>query len=170
MALNTKKLYIYHLFSLIIPASRCHKFKAKLLRWCGAKIGKNVEIMSSAKILGGFDLFVGDNVFIGHDAIIFGASGSKIYIDDHAKVGTRAVIVTGSHEYSIEYPSVAGPGIYKDITIKKGAAIDTNAIILPGKTVGEKAHVVAGAIVTHDVPDMVRVAGIPAKIIQDFRK
>ncbi|MCM1142833.1 MAG: hypothetical protein NC453_30065 [Muribaculum sp.] len=46
--------------------------------------------------------------------------------------------------------------------------VDTQAIVLPGKTVGYKAHVAAGSIVTHDVPDKVRVAGIPARIIKEF--
>lgn len=170
MALNTKKLYIYQIITNFLPATRCFGFKAKLLRWCGANIGENTEIFSSAKFQGGYNLTIGDHVFIGHDALIFGANGSNITIEDYAKIGSRAVIVTGSHEYSIKYPSVAGPGYYKDIKIKRGAAIDTHSIILPGKTIGEKSHVVAGAIVTKDVPDFVRVAGIPAKIIKDFRK
>ena len=43
-------------------------------------------------------------------------------------------------------------------------------MILPGKTIGEKSHVAAGSVVTHDVPDMVRVAGVPARIIKNFKE
>lgn len=48
--------------------------------------------------------------------------------------------------------------------------IGTRAVILPGKTIGEKSHIAACAIVTKDVPPMVRMAGIPARIIKDFKK
>ena len=38
-----------------------------------------------------------------------------------------------------------------------------------GKTIGAKSHVAAGAVVTKDVPPMVRVAGVPARVIKDFK-
>ena len=169
MHLNTKKLYVYHLVALFLPASRCHGIKARLLRWCGATVGKNVEIMSTAKFYGGFDLRIGDGVFIGFDALIFGHNDSKITIENFAKVGTRASIVTGSHEYTIDTPSIAGKGTYANVKICKGASVGTSAIILPGKTVGEMSHVAAGSVVTHDVPPFTRVAGVPAKVIKNFK-
>lgn len=166
--MNTFRLYIYNLICMFLPPTRCFKFKAKFLRWCGAKVGKNTEIFSSAKFQGGVNLSIGDNVFIGHEALIFGANGSSITIADNAKIASRAIVVTGSHEFSTKYDNIAGPGIYKDVIINKGALIDTMAMVLPGKTVGEKAHVAAGSIVTKDVPPRVRVAGIPAKVIKEF--
>lgn len=165
--MNTKKLYIFNLLVKILPPSRCLRLKATLLRWCGAKVGENVEIFTPS-IHGDFNLVIGDNVFIGHEALIFGASGSKITLEKFSKVASRAILVTGSHEFATKYDSIAGPGTYKDLIIKGGALVDTHAIVLPGKTIGYKAHVAAGSIVTHDVPDMVRVAGIPARIIKDF--
>ena len=45
-------------------------------------------------------------------------------------------------------------------------SIGANATILPGITVGEKAMVGAGAVVTKDVPDYAVVVGNPAKIIR----
>ncbi len=165
--MNTKKLYIYNLFIKLLPPTRCNSIKIKLLRWCGAKVGSNVSLFSPT-ILGNFDLIIGDNVWIGHEALIFGAENSKIEICDNAKVGTRAILVTGYHDYSIAYPNIAGPGKYANIKIMAGACVGTQAIILPGKIVGEKSHVVAGAVVSKDIPPHVRVGGVPAKIIKDF--
>ena len=133
-------------------------------------MGKNVEIMSTAKFYGGFKLSIGDGVFIGYDAMIFGHNESTIIIEDYAKVGSRASVVTGSHEYTIDTPSIAGKGTWADIKICKGASVETNAIICPGKTVGEMAHVAAGSVVTHDVPPYTRVAGIPARVIKAFKE
>jgi UDP-2-acetamido-3-amino-2,3-dideoxy-glucuronate N-acetyltransferase len=49
--------------------------------------------------------------------------------------------------------------------VKRGASIGANATILPGLTIGEKAMVGAGAVVTRDVPPMAIVAGNPARIV-----
>ncbi|WP_013334332.1 acyltransferase [Gloeothece verrucosa] len=54
--------------------------------------------------------------------------------------------------------------------VKQGAAIGSNATILPGVTIGKKAIVGAGAVVVNDVPDYAIVAGVPAKVIGDVRE
>ena len=48
------------------------------------------------------------------------------------------------------------------ILIKKGAALGMGAIILPGVTVGERAMIGAGSVVTKDVPDGAKYYGNPA--------
>ena len=51
--------------------------------------------------------------------------------------------------------------------MKRGARVGVNAIVLPGKTIGEDALVAAGALVTTDVPARKIVAGVPAKVFRD---
>ena len=48
--------------------------------------------------------------------------------------------------------------------VKKGASIGTGAVIMCGTTIGEKAMVGAGSIVTQDVPDFAIVKGVPARL------
>lgn len=167
MAINPTKIHIFNLFVRICPPSRCQKLKIKLLRWAGVTVGKNVEIFSP-KILGQFDFEIGDNCWIGHESLIFGAKGSKVIMKPYSKIASRAIVVTGYHDYGLQYDCIAGPGKSDDIVIEDGALVDTMAIVCPGKTIGEKAHVAAGSIVTHDVPAHVRVGGIPARIIKTF--
>jgi len=52
------------------------------------------------------------------------------------------------------------------VVIKRGAWIGAGAIILPNVTIGERAVVGAGAVVTRDVPPYTVVAGVPAREIK----
>lgn len=55
------------------------------------------------------------------------------------------------------------------VHVGRGAAIGSNATILGGVTIGTRALVGAGAVVTRNVPDYAIVAGVPARIIGDVR-
>ena len=55
-----------------------------------------------------------------------------------------------------KYPVIIGNDVW----------IQTNAMIISGVTIGDGAIVMAGAVVTKDVPPYAIVAGIPAKIIK----
>ena len=49
--------------------------------------------------------------------------------------------------------------------IKRGASIGSGAVIMCGVTIGERATVGAGAVVTSDVPADATVAGVPARVM-----
>lgn len=169
--MNTIKCFFYHLICKFLPETRFHTLKSQMLRWCGAKVGRNCEICSSAKFFGGFNLSIGDNCYIGIDTLIFGSRQSKVIIEDYVTISSKCIVTTGDHEYSITSPSImVKPGIYGDIKICRGSGISTGCIILPGKTIGTMSHVAAGAVVTKDVPPYVRVAGVPAKIVKNFKE
>lgn len=168
--MKSKRLYIISLIFKLLPLSRCYRLKSRLLRWCGVKVGENVEIFSSARIIGDGELEIGDNVFIGCDAIISCNKGSKIILEDYTIVGIRSILVTGFHPITPEGPRIIGyEGTSSTIRICKGSSCGTGSIILPGITVGEMAHVAAGSIVTKDVEPYIRVAGNPARPIKNLK-
>lgn len=120
----------------------------------GAKIGANANICSHVLIEN--DVSLGDNVTI--------KSGVQLWdgltIEDNVFVGPNVTFTNDRHPRSKEYPQ-----IFARTMVKNGASIGANATILPGVTIGERAMVGAGAVVTRDVPDFATVVGNPAAII-----
>jgi acetyltransferase-like isoleucine patch superfamily enzyme len=49
--------------------------------------------------------------------------------------------------------------------VRAGASIGSNVTVLPGITIGARALIGAGAVVTKDVPPYTKVAGVPARVI-----
>jgi acetyltransferase-like isoleucine patch superfamily enzyme len=74
------------------------------------------------------------------------------------------------HNHKFEDPSIPvleqGHSPSEDVTIKRGAWIGANAIILPGVVIGRNSVVGAGSVVTKSVDDHVVVAGNPATVIR----
>jgi acetyltransferase-like isoleucine patch superfamily enzyme len=108
----------------------------------GVKIGKKCKIQSHSFICEG--VTIEDGVFIGHGVM---------FINDNYP---RSINFKDGKMKTTNYE-------LKKTLIKFGATIGSGAVILGGITVGEKAMVGAGAVVTKDVPNNDVVAGNPAK-------
>lgn len=120
-----------------------------------AKIGKNCNICAHTLIES--DVVIGNNVTVKSGVFIW--DGTRI--EDNVFLGPNATLTNDLMPRSKEHPES-----FSVITLKQGASIGANATILPGITVGIKAMVGAGAVVTKDVPDYAVVVGNPAKIVR----
>jgi acetyltransferase-like isoleucine patch superfamily enzyme len=107
-----------------------------------ARIGRNCKISSHTFICEGVE--IEDGVFIGHNVS---------FINDKVP---RAANPDGSPQTEVDWKVVP-------TRVKQGASIGTSATILCGVTIGARAVVGAGSVVTHDVPDDTVVAGNPAR-------
>src|SRR6185436_13491342 len=98
----------------------------------GARVGRNCKISSHSFICEG--VTVEDDVFIGHGVM---------FINDKYP---RATNESGALQTEADWKVIT-------TLVKRGASIGSNATILCGITIGERAIVGAGAVVTTDVPD-----------------
>jgi len=121
----------------------------------GCKIGKNCKIAAFVEIQK--DVTIGNSCAI--EAFTFIPSG--VTIEDEVFIGPH-VCFTNDRQ-----PRAVNPG-WKTIptVVKKGASIGAGSVILCGVTIGEKAMVAAGSVVTKDVAEKTLVAGNPAKPIK----
>lgn len=111
----------------------------------GVKIGNHCKIQSHTFICEG--VTIEDHVFIGHNVT---------FIND---MYPRATTAEGALQTEADWGCVT-------TLVQRGASIGSSATILCGVTVGEKAIVGAGSVVTKDVPANVIVAGNPARILR----
>ena len=118
------------------------------------KIGKNCKIDSFVYIEG--DVVIGDNCKI--RPFVFIPTG--VVIENDVFIGPN---VTFTND---KYPKTSGYWKLLNTRIKIGASIGANSVILPGVTIGKRALVGAGSVVTRDVPDNAVVTGNPAQILR----
>ena len=130
-------------------------------------IGKNTDIWQFTVVLENAVIGEGCNIcancFIENDVVIGNRVTVKcgVQLWDGLRVEDDVFIGPNATFCNDKYPR-SGNRNFKLLrtVIKKGASIGANATILPGVTIGEKALVAAGAIVTKDVPAGITVKGV----------
>jgi acetyltransferase-like isoleucine patch superfamily enzyme len=111
----------------------------------GARIGNHCKISSHTFICEG--VTIEDDVFVGHNVT---------FIND---MYPRATAEGGGLQTEADWVCIP-------TFIRKGASVGSSATILAGVTVGERAIVGAGSVVTKDVPPGTIVAGNPARVLR----
>jgi UDP-2-acetamido-3-amino-2,3-dideoxy-glucuronate N-acetyltransferase len=107
-----------------------------------ATIGSLCKISSHTFICEGVE--IGDEVFVGHGVM---------FINDLYPRATAE----GGLQTEADWKVVP-------TYVRKRASIGSGAVILGGITIGERALIGAGAVVTKDVPADAVVAGVPARV------
>lgn len=131
----------------------------------GRLTGKKID--DTFRLFPPFYTDFGKNLTIGRDVFInsgchFQDQGG-IVIGDGSLIGHNVVLATINHDVN---PKNNRKNHYAPITIGDHVWIGSGATVLAGVTIGDWAVVGAGAVVTHNVPAMTVVGGIPARVIK----
>lgn len=163
--MNCLMLWLYRLMTWWLPESRGFGYKNLLLRLSGARLGKNVRIYTSARILGTGPLVIGNDVHVGPEAMIYTNCNAKVVIGNNVDIASRVTILTGSHEVDPDGAHIAGRGTAKDVVIGDGCWIGANATVFGGVTLREKTIVAAGCVVLRGADrGLCLLAGVPAEV------
>lgn len=134
--------------------------RVTLLRAFGAEVGRRVVIRSGVHITFPWRVAIGDDVWLGEEALLL--SLAQITIENDVCISQRAFLCTGSHDFRQETFDL----LTKPITIRCGSWVGAQAFIAPGVEVKESASVMAGSVVVKAVPAGSVVRGNPAVPIQ----
>ena len=110
-----------------------------------ATVGRRCKISSHTFICEG--VTIEDHVFVGHGVV---------FINDSYP---RATTADGSLQTEADWK-------VERTVVKSGASIGSGATILANVTIGERAIIGAGAVVTRDVPPDTIVVGNPARVLR----
>jgi len=149
-------------------------------------LGHNVVFEPHVLVFHPENIEIGDNVYIGHYAILKGyyknrmiiGSGSWIgqqsffhsagglTVGKNVGIGPGVKIITSFHtDEGVEKPILHTLIEFAPVIIEDNADIGAGTVILPGVTIGQGVQVGAGAVVSRDLPPYAVAVGVPAKII-----
>jgi len=111
----------------------------------------------------GFNIFVGENVFLNFDCVLLDCN--KIEIGNDVQVGPGVHIYTATHPMDASTRK-SGLEQAKAVRIASGVWLGGRSVICPGVSIGENTVVGAGSIVVRDLPANVFAAGNPCKPIR----
>ena len=133
-------------------------------RWDRARglgLGAGTSVFDSVHLLG--EVVVGENVWIGPFVMLDG-SGALLSIGDGCDISAGVHVYTHdtarrcvSREVN---PVESGP-----VMIGRDTYLGSQAVVVPGTTIGSQCVVGANSLVNADIPDRTIVAGSPARPI-----
>jgi maltose O-acetyltransferase len=132
-----------------------------LLKEVFAAVGENVVIRPPFHCDYGYNITVGDGVFLNYNCVILDVVA--VYIGDGTQIGPGVQILTADHPRDPEQRK-SGLEYGRPIVIGRNVWIGGGALIMPGVTIGDDAIIGAGSVVTKDVPAGSTVVGNPARV------
>ncbi len=110
----------------------------------------------------GSNIELGERVFFNFNCVILDVC--RVTIGDFTLFGPNAQIYTATHPLNAAQRRKVEYG--KPVTIGSDVWVGGGALIMPGVTIGSRAVIGAGSVVTRDLPADVFAAGNPCRVIR----
>lgn len=138
-----------------------------ILKKLVGKLGDNVVIKPPFQCDYGYNLILGDNVFMNY--------GCSILDCNVVEIGNNVLMAPNVQIYAAYHPTDHTLRLkdleYADrVKIGDNTWIGGGSIILNGVTIGKNTVIGAGSVVTKDIPDNVVAVGNPCKVIKHLEK
>lgn len=144
-----------------------NRYDLNILEELLGKLGKDVYLESNFNCEFGFNISIGDDVYLNHDLVILDCN--QVTIGNHVYIGPKVGLFCANHA---EDPLDRRNHVVnaKPITISDNVWLGGHVVVLPGVSIGENTIIGAGSIVTKDIPANVIAAGNPCKVIRPIEK
>jgi len=150
-------------------------------------LGDNVVFEPGVLVFHPETIELGDNVYVGHHAILKGYHAGSIRIGSDTWIGQQCFlhgagglvigksvgigpgvrIITSSHrDPGPSLPIMEGPIDFEPVTVGDHSDLGVGALVMPGVSIGRGVQVGAGAVVVSDLPDLAVAVGVPARVLR----
>lgn len=127
-------------------------------------MGEDVLIMPSFQCDYGYNIHLGNNVFINFNCVIL--DGGEVRIGDNVMIAPGVLINTPQHPIDAEQRASKLEYVLP-VTIGNDVWIGAGAVICPGVTIGDGCVIGAGSVVVKDIPAHSVAVGNPAKVVKN---
>lgn len=143
------------------------ELRTSILQQLAGKLGNNVVIKPPFQCDYGYNLILGDNVFMNY--------GCSILDCNVVEIGNNVLMAPNVQIYAAYHPTDHTLRLkdleYADrVKIGDNTWIGGGSIILNGVTIGKNTVIGAGSVVTKDIPDNVVAVGNPCRVIKRLDK
>lgn len=150
-------------------------------------VGEGVVLEDGVLIFGPQHVRLGDNVYVGHRAMLKAypeggievgrdtwigpdcsfSGAAPIRIGEGVGIGPGVQILTSTHrDPGPDRAIMEGELERSGVTIGDGSDLGVGCILMPGTTLGRGVQIGAGAVVSGTIPDLAVAAGVPARVLR----
>ncbi len=141
------------------------------------RVGTDTVIGPHASLSAGMDpkqVLTGDRIVVIGDRCVIGRHTSivghqSIVVENDVFFGPNVYVTDQNHAFDrLDTPIGRQASPEHPVRIGAGSWLGTNAVVLPGVTIGRHVAVGAGSVVTSDLPDHTVAVGVPARVIREI--
>ena len=138
-----------------------------LLKELLGDMGENIWIEPPVHMAYGTNVHIGNHFYANFNLVI--VDDIDVYIGENVMIAPNVTITPTGHPVD---PELRRPGTQFSIPVRIGnnVWIGSNAVILPGVTIGDNSVIGAGSVVTHDIPENVVAVGNPCRVLRKINE
>lgn len=130
------------------------------------KLGRGVIVAPNVSLANGRNIEIGDRSRIGANVSLWAGPGQgRIVIGQDALFAPNVMLTAANYRFNDGSPVTVQAMDEGDIIVGRDVWFGYGVVVLPGVTIGDRAILGAGAIVTKDVAPNTIVGGNPARVI-----
>lgn len=152
---------IVHMIRIMNYYGHTHVAELRLIRR-----GRGVVMAPNVSLANGRNIEIGDRSRIGANVSLWAGPGrGRIVIGPDALFAPNVMLTAANYRFNDGGPVTAQAMDEGDIIVGCDVWFGYGVVVLPGVTIGDRAIIAAGAIVTRDVAADTVVGGNPARVI-----
>lgn len=152
---------------LVYEFNRAHprdeQTRQKILRELLGDMGETVWIEPPFHLEFGYRTHIGSFFYANFNLVI--VDDVDVYIGDYVMIAPNVTITATGHPVHPDL-RIHGEQFSLPVHIQDHVWIGSNAVILPGVTIGKNSVIGAGSVVTHDIPPDVVAVGSPCRVLR----